>query len=158
MLVTTYDNAELESVQVFFPKSQQPKAYTVIRDQEIKPEASYREASRTKGRGAKLYRVSTLQEIKKGLDKAHENLLTVLPNGCIDLAGISERYEVDAHRISAGFALVGLEPVSTYRRNGAKRPVNAYDSKAVEFVMSRLHEIRQGLYTYSNPNQLQLEV
>jgi len=145
MLVTNYDSTKLETVQAYFPKSQQPKAYTYIRDHEIEHEATYRKASKTRGRGSKLYPVDTLQEIKTTLNKASQEVLTALPDGCMDLAGISERYGIESHRISAGFALVGLEPRTTYRRGKAGRPVNAYNLKAVEYVISGLHELRQGL-------------
>ncbi len=144
MLQSSYDSRAVQTVRGFFPENSgmTAMAYKVIRETGAESTGSFRPADRVKGKGSKLYSVVDLDSVRETILSLKGSVVTSLPEGCMDFSMISGEYGIEPHVLSSIFSAVGLTACSTYRRNGAKRPVNAYRQEDVEVVIRGLSHIR----------------
>lgn len=138
--VTSYDPAEMQTVQEFFDSSEVTLAYKTLRDLGIQSEQTFRKVGK-RGKGARLYHLSELREVKGHMRLSSFATSESCPDGCMDMKMIAHHYSIPVHQLSSLFQIVHLNPAGSYKPG--KRKVNVFSVDDVRYLMECIFEISE---------------
>ncbi len=133
-LVCDYNTQEYQGLQEFFG-TRSTTANSFVKSKGIPYARLY---SKGKGRPRRLYSIECLEGIKDGIGKLSDDVVDGLPEHCIDVKEILDRYDIDEVRIGYLFSLIGLKSEVRFRRTYRGGLAKGYNRKAVETAMSHL--------------------